>query len=55
MTAIQPSKITEGGQQMLRQLYTEVKSLTTDLQTSQALQISSKTVHRELHAVGFYG
>uniref|UniRef100_A0AAR2LZK9 Structural maintenance of chromosomes protein 6 n=1 Tax=Pygocentrus nattereri TaxID=42514 RepID=A0AAR2LZK9_PYGNA len=36
-----------------RQLSAE--SMATDLQTSCGLQISSRTVHRELHGIGFHG
>uniref|UniRef100_A0A3Q2D7V8 Tc1-like transposase DDE domain-containing protein n=1 Tax=Cyprinodon variegatus TaxID=28743 RepID=A0A3Q2D7V8_CYPVA len=55
-----PRKLTERGQRMLtrivrrgRQLSAE--SITTDLQTSCGLQISSRTVRRELHGMGFHG
>ncbi len=65
MTATQsqsgrPRKMTERGQRMLRcivgrcrKLSTE--SIATDLQSSCGLQISSSTVHRELHGMGFHG
>ena len=65
MTAAQPwsgrpRKMTEQGQWMLlcivhrgRQLSAE--SIATDLQTSCGLQISSRTVCRELHGMGFHG
>ncbi|CAI9615481.1 unnamed protein product, partial [Staurois parvus] len=50
----------ERGQRMLkhtvrraRQLSAE--SIAKDLQTSCGLQISTTTVHRELHGMGFYG
>ena len=54
-----PCKMMERGQRMLRrilhwgrQLSTE--SITTDLQTSCSLQISSRTVRRELRGMGLY-
>ena len=54
-----PCKMTERGQQMLgrivrrgRQLSAE--SIATDLQPSCGLQISSRTVRRELHGMGFH-
>ncbi|CAI9586487.1 unnamed protein product [Staurois parvus] len=55
-----PRKMTEWGQRMLkctvctsRQLSAE--SIVKDLQTSCGLQISTTTVHRELHVMGFHG
>uniref|UniRef100_A0A8C5P9B6 Transposase Tc1-like domain-containing protein n=1 Tax=Leptobrachium leishanense TaxID=445787 RepID=A0A8C5P9B6_9ANUR len=55
-----PRKLTERSQRMLRcvvrrgrQLSAE--SIATDLQTSCGLQISSRTVRRELHGMGFHG
>ncbi|CAI9563195.1 unnamed protein product, partial [Staurois parvus] len=54
-----PCKMTEGGQRMLkrtvrrsRQLSAE--SIAKDLQTSCGLQISTTTVCRELHGMGFH-
>ena len=43
-----PRKMTEQGHSVQR-------SIATDLQTSCGLQISSRTVHRELHGMGFHG
>lgn len=55
-----PPKITESSQWMLRCI--EVarflqlpESITTGLQTSHGLQISSTPLHRELHGIGFHG
>ncbi|CAI9540946.1 unnamed protein product [Staurois parvus] len=55
-----PHKMTERGQRMLKrtvrrshQLFAE--SIAKDLQTSCGLQISTTTVCRELHGMGFYG
>ena len=53
-----PRKMTERGQQMLRRIMCRnrqlsAESITTDLQTSCVLQISSRTVCRELHGMGF--
>ncbi|CAI9549970.1 unnamed protein product, partial [Staurois parvus] len=55
-----PRKMTERGQRMLkctvrrsRQLSAE--SIAKDLQTSCGLQISTTTVRRELHGMGFHG
>ncbi|CAI9617587.1 unnamed protein product [Staurois parvus] len=55
-----PRKMTERGQRMLkhsarrnRQLST--KSTAKDLQTSCGLQISTTTICRELHGMGFHG
>ncbi|CAI9594072.1 unnamed protein product [Staurois parvus] len=55
-----PRKMTERGQRMLkrtvrrnRQLSAE--SIVKDLQTSCLRQISTTTVHRELHRMGFHG
>ncbi|CAI9540458.1 unnamed protein product, partial [Staurois parvus] len=55
-----PHKMTEQGQRMLkhtvcrsRQLSAE--SIAKDLQTLCGLQISTPTVHRELHKMGFHG
>ncbi|CAI9573868.1 unnamed protein product, partial [Staurois parvus] len=62
-TAIQPQsnrprKMTERGQCMLkptvrRSCQLSAKSIGKDLQTSCGLQISTTTVHRELHGIGF--
>ena len=48
------------GQQMLRHIVhrdrqLSAESITIDLQTSCGLQINSRTVHRELHGMGFHG
>ena len=53
-----PRKMTERGQRMLRRIVLRghqhsAESVATDLQTSCGLQISSKTVRRELHGMGF--
>jgi len=53
-------KRTERGQRMLRRRVRRCRqlsaeSITTDLQTSCGLQISSRTVRRELHGMGFHG
>ncbi|CAI9566510.1 unnamed protein product, partial [Staurois parvus] len=55
-----PRKMTEWGQHMLkrtvrrsRQLSAE--SIAEDLQMSCGFQISTTTVHRELHRMGFHG
>ena len=65
MTATQPwsgmpHKMTEQGQRMLRHIVRRgrqlsAESIATDLQTSCGLQISSRTVCRELHGMGFHG
>ena len=64
-TAAQPPsgrsrKMTERGQRMLRRIVhrgrqLSAESIATDLQTSCGLQISSRTVRRELHGMGFHG
>ncbi|KAL0147114.1 hypothetical protein M9458_057638 [Cirrhinus mrigala] len=65
MTATQPRrgrprKLTERGQRMLRRIVRRgrqlsAKSIATDLKISCGLQISSRTVHRELHGMSFHG
>jgi len=55
-----PRKITERGQHMLRRTVRRsrqlsAESIATDLQTLCGLQISSRTVRRELHGMGFHG
>ncbi len=65
MTATQPRsgrpcKMTERGQRMLRRIVRRgrqlsAESIATDLQSSCGLQISSRTVRRELHGMGFHG
>ncbi|CAI9622020.1 unnamed protein product, partial [Staurois parvus] len=55
-----PCKITEQAQSMLkrtvcRNYQLSAESIAKDLQTSCGLQISTTTVHRELHGMGFYG
>ena len=55
-----PRKMTERGQRMLRRIVhrgrqLSAESIAADLQTSCDLQISSITVHRELHGMGFHG
>ena len=57
MTAAQPQsgrprKMTERGQRMLRRIVPRGQS--TVLQTSCGLQISSRTVRRKLHGMGFH-
>ena len=52
--------MTEQGQRMLRRIVRRghqlsAESIATDLQTSCGLQISSRTVRRELHGMGFHG
>ncbi|CAI9605758.1 unnamed protein product [Staurois parvus] len=52
--------MTERGQHMLkrtvhRNLQLFAESIAKDLQTSCGLQISTTTVHRELHGMGFHG
>ena len=54
-----PRKMTEQGQWMLRCIVLRghqlsAESIATDLQTSCGLQISSRTVHRELRGMGFH-
>ena len=56
----QPRKLMERGQRMLRSIVPRghqlsAESMATDLQTSCGLQISSRTVRRELHGMGFHG
>ena len=53
-------KMTERGQRMLRHIVRRrrqlsAESIATHLQTSCGLQISSRTVRRELHGMGFHG
>ncbi len=65
MTATQsqsgrPCKMTERGQRMLRHIVgrgrqLSAESIATDLQSLCGLQISSSTVRRELHGMGFHG
>uniref|UniRef100_A0A8C5PHP2 Transposase Tc1-like domain-containing protein n=1 Tax=Leptobrachium leishanense TaxID=445787 RepID=A0A8C5PHP2_9ANUR len=65
MTATQPRsgrprKLMERGQRMLRRivrrgLQLSAESIARDLQTACGLQISSMTVRRELHGMGFHG
>ena len=55
-----PRKMTERGQRMLRPIVCRgrqlsAESIATDLQASCGLQISSGTVRRELHGMGFHG
>ena len=55
-----PHKMMERGQWMLRCIVCRgrqlsAESIAADLQTSCGLQISSRTVHRELHGMGFHG
>ena len=55
-----PHKTMERGQWMLRRIVCRgrqlsAESIATDLQTSCGLQISSRTVRRELHGMGFHG
>ncbi|CAI9559960.1 unnamed protein product [Staurois parvus] len=55
-----PCKMTEWGQRMLkrtvrRSCQLSAESIAKDLQTSCGLQISTTTVHRELHVMGFHG
>ncbi|MCJ8740981.1 hypothetical protein PDJAM_G00065380 [Pangasius djambal] len=55
-----PRKITEWGQRMLRRTVRRshqlsAESIATDLQTLCGLQISSRTVSRELQGMGFHG
>lgn len=56
----QSGHMTEQGQRMLRHTVRRGRQLTaesiaTHLQTSCGLQISSRTVRRELHGMGFHG
>ena len=55
-----PRKMTERGQWMLRRIVCRgrqlsAESIATDLKTSCGLQISSRTVRRELNGMGFHG
>ncbi|CAI9536570.1 unnamed protein product, partial [Staurois parvus] len=55
-----PLKMTEWGQSMLkrtvhRSCQLSAESIAKDLQTWCGLQISTTTVHRELHEMGFHG
>ena len=55
-----PHKMTERGQRMQRHIVCRgrqlsAESITTDLQTSCDFQISSRTMRRELHGMGFHG
>ena len=55
-----PRKNTERGQWMLRRIVCRgrqlsAESIATELQTSCGLQVSSRTVRRELHGMGFHG
>ena len=55
-----PCKMMEWGQRKLRCIMRRgrqlsAESIATDLQTSCGLQISLRTVHRELHGMGFHG
>ncbi|CAI9621619.1 unnamed protein product [Staurois parvus] len=54
-----PRKMTEQGQYMLKPTCAKVtnclQSIAKDLQTSCGLQISTTTMHRELHGMGFHG
>ncbi|KAI2659461.1 Transposable element Tc1 transposase [Labeo rohita] len=55
-----PHKLTVRGQWILRRIVRRgrqlsAESIATDLQTSCGLQISSRTVRRELHGMGFHG
>ncbi|CAI9590321.1 unnamed protein product [Staurois parvus] len=55
-----PCKMTELGQCMLkctvrRSRHMSAESISKDLQTLCGLQISTTTVHRELHGMGFHG
>ncbi|CAI9547583.1 unnamed protein product [Staurois parvus] len=59
-TCGRPRIITERGQRMLkrtvpRRCQLSAESISKDLQTSCGLQISTTTVHRELHEMGFHG
>ncbi|CAI9600468.1 unnamed protein product, partial [Staurois parvus] len=48
-----PRKWTEWRQRMCRSRQLSAESIAKDLQTLCGLQISTKTVHRELHGMGF--
>ncbi|CAI9565606.1 unnamed protein product [Staurois parvus] len=55
-----PHKMTERGQRMLKRTVCRshqlsAESIAKDLQTSCGLQISTRTVHRELHEMYFHG
>ncbi|CAI9616582.1 unnamed protein product, partial [Staurois parvus] len=55
-----PRHMTERGQRMLKRTVRRshqlsAESIAKDLQTSCGLQISTTTVHRELHGMGFHG
>ena len=55
-----PHKMMERGQRMLRRIVhrgrqLSAESIATDLPNSCSLQISSRTVCRELHGMGFHG
>ncbi|CAI9584342.1 unnamed protein product, partial [Staurois parvus] len=55
-----PHKMTEWNQHMLkrtvrRSRQLSAKSIAKDLQTSCVLTISTTTLHRELHGMGFHG
>ncbi|CAI9594886.1 unnamed protein product, partial [Staurois parvus] len=55
-----PRHVTERGQRMLkltmhRSHQLSAESIAKDLRTSCGLQISTTTVHRELHGMGFHG
>ncbi|CAI9567812.1 unnamed protein product, partial [Staurois parvus] len=52
--------MSERGQRMLKRRVSRshqlsVESIAEDLQTSCGLQITTTTVHRELHGIGFHG
>ncbi|CAI9572923.1 unnamed protein product, partial [Staurois parvus] len=58
--SVMPCKMTEWGQGMLKRTVHKIHQLSTesiakDLQTSCVLQISTTTVCRELHGIGFHG
>ncbi|CAI9559058.1 unnamed protein product [Staurois parvus] len=52
-----PHKITEWGQRMLKRTVRQLfaVSIAKDLQTTCGLQISTTTLCRELHGMGFHG
>ncbi|CAI9587402.1 unnamed protein product [Staurois parvus] len=50
-----PPKMTVRGQRMYASHQLSAESIAKDLQTLSALQISTTTVHREHHGMGFHG
>ena len=50
-----PNKLTERDRRVLKYCLSSVKTLTTEFQTASGSNVSTRTVRRELHEMGFHG